>query len=117
VWLRDQIFPGPRQEELPDLIVTWNDEAPFLALTSPRLGLVEGVNPDPRSGTHSSYGFMLAEGPGIPTAYEGRGHLKAVASTVLGVLGLRQMDRDGNPLPALIPHPAYHKASPVDVTK
>jgi predicted AlkP superfamily phosphohydrolase/phosphomutase len=103
VWLRDDVFPGSLQEHLPDLIVTWNDEAPIAALTSPRLGLVEEVSPDPRTGTHSTSGFLLAAGTGIPEGHQDQGHLLDVAPTVLHLLGLASTHHsiDGRPMPML----------------
>ena len=99
VWIRNEIFPGDRQEDLPDLIVTWNDEAPITALTSRRVGLIEGVNPDPRPGTHSTSGFLLAQGPGFPPGVQGHGRLVDVTATVLQLLGLTDLpDADGRPL-------------------
>jgi len=88
VWIRNEIFPGPRQEELPDLIVTWRDDAPIAALTSPRAGTVEGANPDSRPGTHSTAGLLVAHGPGIPEASEARGRLVDLAPTILHRLGV-----------------------------
>jgi predicted AlkP superfamily phosphohydrolase/phosphomutase len=88
VWLRNEVFPGERQEQLPDLIVTWNDEASFTSLASPRFGTMEGDSADPRPGTHSPYGFLLAAGAGIPSGVQGSGHLLDVASTALNLLGL-----------------------------
>jgi predicted AlkP superfamily phosphohydrolase/phosphomutase len=102
VWIRNEIFPGDRQEDLPDLIVTWDDALPFTALASPRLGLVEGASPDPRPGTHSPRGFLLAAGAGIPRGQRGDGHLRDVAPTVLGLLGLEPApEMDGCALTAL----------------
>jgi predicted AlkP superfamily phosphohydrolase/phosphomutase len=103
VWLRDDVFPGSLREHLPDLIVTWNDEAPIAALTSPRLGLVEEASPDPRTGTHSPSGFLLAAGAGIPEGHQDQGHLLDVAPTVLHLLGLETTypGIDGKPLPVL----------------
>jgi predicted AlkP superfamily phosphohydrolase/phosphomutase len=99
VWTRNRIFSGPRQEELPDLIVTWNDEAPLVAVRSPRVGLVEAVNPDSRPGTHSTSGFLVAEGPGIAQGCQGHGHLSDVAPTVMDLLALtRPRHMDGKPL-------------------
>jgi predicted AlkP superfamily phosphohydrolase/phosphomutase len=107
VWIRNEIFPGPRQEELPDVIVTWNDDAPLTALQSPRFGTIEGVNTDPRPGTHSTRGFLLAAGPGIGHAANGRGHLADVAPTVLRLLGVtRTQHLDGQPLEPLTRAPA-----------
>jgi predicted AlkP superfamily phosphohydrolase/phosphomutase len=103
VWLRDDVFTGTLQDHLPDIIVTWNDEVPIAALASPRLGLIEETSPDPRTGTHSPYGFLLAVGRGIPEGHEGYGHLIDVAPTVLSLLGLepRHYDIDGRSLPIL----------------
>jgi predicted AlkP superfamily phosphohydrolase/phosphomutase len=106
VWIRNEIFPGPKQEELPDLMVTWSDEAPIVSLTSPRLGTVEGVNPDKRSGTHSTTGFLIAKGPALPQGYEGRGRLVDVPATVLKLSGVQQvsgLDGGGLELPQASP--------------
>jgi predicted AlkP superfamily phosphohydrolase/phosphomutase len=102
VWIRNEIFPGERQEQLPDLIVTWNDEAPFTSLASPRFGCIEGDTADPRPGTHSPYGFLLAAGAGVPHALHGGGRLVDVAPTVMKFLGLTPpANMDGAPLIAL----------------
>jgi hypothetical protein len=69
-------------------MVSWNDEAPIAALASPRAGTVEGVNPDPRPGTHSTSGFLMAQGPSIPAEYQGRARLVDVAPTVLHLAGV-----------------------------
>lgn len=99
VWIRNEIFPGERQEHLPDVIVTWNDAAPFTTLSSPRIGRVEGETADLRPGTHSPYGFLLAGGTGAPPGGHSRGHLADVAPTILRLLGLDLPDGlDGTPL-------------------
>jgi predicted AlkP superfamily phosphohydrolase/phosphomutase len=101
VFVRHETYAGLREEALPDLIVTWNDDAAFSAVNSPRVGSIQGVNPDPRPGTHAPYGFVLAGGPGIPRC-QGRGHLADVAPTVLRLLGLTDMQGfDGAPLEVL----------------
>ncbi len=117
VWIRDQVFPGPKQEELPDVLVSWNDEASLTALQSPRFGEVAGVNPDVRSGTHSASGFLLAAGPAVPAGIRGRGRLTDVAPTVLALLGsTRDRDLDGRPLDALTqaPTPAGGASAPAE---
>jgi predicted AlkP superfamily phosphohydrolase/phosphomutase len=99
VWIRNEVFPGPKQDELPDIVVTWNDEAPITALHSPRLGTIAGVNPDPRTGTHSIEGFLLASGPAFAAGAHARGRLTDVAPTVLSLLGSGGADAlDGAPL-------------------
>ena len=88
VWIREEVFPGQRGDQLPDLVVSWNDAAPIAALEAPGMGRVEGASPDPRTGTHSTSGFLLACGPGIAAGRQARGHLVQVAPTVLQLLGL-----------------------------
>ena len=98
VWIRNDVFPGAMQEHLPDVIVTWSDEAAIEAVTSPRIGRLEGVNPDQRTGTHSRSGFLIANGPGIPRSLRARACLTDVAPTVLKLLGLDLPGADGSPL-------------------
>src|SRR5262245_21653344 len=113
VWIRNEAFPGGRQDQLPDLMVTWNDDVPFMALRSPRFGAVEGVSPDPRPGTHSPHGFLLAGGARVPRAYQGHGRLTDVAPTVLCLLGLGPIDdMDGRPLTTVTPDAAGGIAEP-----
>lgn len=88
VWVRNEVFPGERQEQLPDLIVAWNNDAPFTTIASPRFGCIEGENADPRPGTHSPDGFLLATGAGMPRGLKTTGHLVDVAPTVMTLLGL-----------------------------
>ncbi|HSE87964.1 MAG TPA: alkaline phosphatase family protein [Candidatus Binatia bacterium] len=102
VWIRNEVFPGERQEQLPDLIVTWNDAAPFTSVASPRFGCIEGDTADPRPGTHSPYGFLLAAGAGVPRGSQGVGRLVDVAPTVMKFLGVTfPSNMDGTPLIAL----------------
>ena len=55
----DAVFPGPRRDHLPDLIVLWNPEAPLRQVVSPAVGTVTGESPDRRPGTHTPPGFLL----------------------------------------------------------
>src|SRR5262249_774023 len=95
--------PGDRQEHLPDLIVTWNDKEPITSLGSHRIGLLEGKSPDPRPGTHSPFGFLIAEGRDIPENGSDTGHLVDVAPTILDLLGLGAIPvMNGTPLAGLV---------------
>jgi len=102
VWLRSEVFPGPAQEHLPDIMVAWNDRAPFRALSSARLGMVEKESPDPRTGTHSWRGFCLAQGTRFVRGGSAAGRLQDVAPTVLGLLGVTAGDMDGVALGILL---------------
>jgi predicted AlkP superfamily phosphohydrolase/phosphomutase len=102
VWFRNETFPGERQEQLPDIIVAWNNEAPFTSLASPRIGRIEGDNADLRPGTHSPDGFLLAAGAGMHKGLRDYGRLIDVAPTAMKLLGLTlPVNFDGVPLTVL----------------
>lgn len=104
VWIRDEIFPGPRKEELPDVIVTWNHDDAITALASSRIGRIDGASPDIRTGTHSTNGFLIAQASGI-AAGVGSGRLVDVPATILTLAGVdAAAELDGTPLH--LPHPA-----------
>ena len=99
VWARNEIYPGPMQDTLPDLIVSWNDASPITALSSARMGTVEGPSPDPRTGTHSTRGFMVLSGADVVGPVSGMGRLVDVAPTVLSLVGIdSEPNMDGQPL-------------------
>jgi len=98
VWLRSEVFAGPAQEYLPDIVVAWNNNAPFRALSSARMGTVERESPDPRTGTHSWRGFCLAQGAGFARGGSAAGRLQDVAPTVLELVGVTPGDMDGTAL-------------------
>jgi predicted AlkP superfamily phosphohydrolase/phosphomutase len=85
----DRAYPGARRAYLPDLIVQWSADRPITAAQSPRVGVVSSPSPDPRPGTHTGPGFVLAAGPGIAAGQtlEG-GDILDVAPTLLSFLGV-----------------------------
>ncbi len=60
-----ELCPGPRAHELPDLGILWNCEAPIATVESPRLGRIHLPVQEERTGNHRAGGFMLARGPRI----------------------------------------------------
>lgn len=103
IWIRDEVFPGTAREHLPDLMVTWNGDAPISAVSSREIGTIERPSPDPRTGTHSPTAFLLATGPGIQEAWRGAGRLVDVAPTVLALLGVELAGAmDGRPLAPMV---------------
>ena len=99
VWLRDDVFAGPAQEHLPDLIVTWEGSKPIAAISSSAIGIIERPSPDPRTGTHSPSAFLLAGGTGFRAGSRGKGRLVDVAATVLELLRVPpDPGMDGRPL-------------------
>jgi predicted AlkP superfamily phosphohydrolase/phosphomutase len=62
VILVDDVFPGPRRDWLPDLVVVWEPVRRFDRILSPSIGEVTGTSPDARPGTHAAPGFILVAG-------------------------------------------------------
>jgi predicted AlkP superfamily phosphohydrolase/phosphomutase len=82
-------FPGERLAYLPDLIVRWAGEGPVTGATSARIGTLQKESPDPRPGTHTGPGFVLASGPSIQSAGTlPSGHIVDFAPTLLALLGV-----------------------------
>lgn len=95
VYKREDIFPGPYMESVPDIItrlhpmyrVGTNPAAPlYTKLTA---GDVRG----PLSGWHDDYGVMIVAGPGVAGETNVQGaELKNMAPTVLRALGMAAPD-------------------------
>jgi predicted AlkP superfamily phosphohydrolase/phosphomutase len=83
-----QAFPGPAQAQLPDLLVSWNEEAPIEAVRSEDGRLITGLSPDRRSGNHRPDGFAIVCGLGLPRGRATTGRVLDVAPTVLASFGL-----------------------------
>lgn len=98
VFYTDQVFPGPQRDRLPDLIVTWRDEAEINGAYSQKIGIINGDSPDPRTGNHRPQGFAIMHGPGIEKALSSEGHIFDVAPTVFRYFGLKPPSYiDGKP--------------------
>jgi predicted AlkP superfamily phosphohydrolase/phosphomutase len=98
VWIVHEHFEGPMADHLPDITITWHNDAPISALHSDTMGTVTGESPDPRTGTHSTRGFSLAFGDSVPAGTAASGHLTDLGPTVLALLGLDSTGMDGAPL-------------------
>jgi predicted AlkP superfamily phosphohydrolase/phosphomutase len=89
VFHTDRLFPGPQRKRLPDLIIVWQDEALISGAYSEKIGRVNGISPDLRSGNHRPHGFAIFYGPGIGKQQVSEGHLADVAPTILKYFGLK----------------------------
>ena len=69
---RDQAYPGPMSERLPDLFVEWNYEVGVTAVGSEKTGPILGRNHHCRSGDHRPGGLFIALAPGLPAGELGR---------------------------------------------
>jgi predicted AlkP superfamily phosphohydrolase/phosphomutase len=101
VIVAEQAFAGPRQDQLPDLVVCWSDEARISALESAAAGTVAGASPDGRTGTHKPPGFVLARcAPDRTISIRDRAHIFDFAPTLLASFGIdKPAAMEGSPWP------------------
>ncbi len=95
-----QELPGPCRDRLPDITVRWEASFPWSSVHSPRFGTIELRNQDSRSGSHSTRGFLLAAGDGIPRAATITGaSIYDMVPTIMDTAGLRApAECEGRPL-------------------
>ncbi len=89
VTLSRERFAGPHLEGLPDITVAFDQSFPWTEVRSPRFGTVAVEPPAGRSGSHTPYGFLVLDGPGIPAGRVLAGHSTFdIAPTVLSLAGV-----------------------------
>jgi predicted AlkP superfamily phosphohydrolase/phosphomutase len=111
-------FPGPRSDELPDLIVVWNEENKLgttnagggrgskVRVSSPKIGTVEATNTYCRTGDHLLEGMFVARGPGIaPGRLDRVVPTLDLAPTFARMMGCEMRGVDGVPIPELLDAP------------
>jgi predicted AlkP superfamily phosphohydrolase/phosphomutase len=110
-----ELFQGRRLDELPDLLVEWSDEGPLantsvgpadaaaVRATSPKIGLIEGVNNWGRTGEHRKDGLIAISAPGARAGKLNDVDLVDVAPTVMGLLGVEHPGLDGRAVTGLLP--------------
>ena len=86
----DEVFPGSRADQLPDLVVLWEAELGQLqAVSGPGIGTVEGAPLDARPGTHEPPGFLLTVEPGGASGETtDQGHVQDLAPSLLSHFGV-----------------------------
>lgn len=110
----DALHGGDRLDTLPDLLVDWNDLVPTgstllaggagatVRASSPKLGVVEGVNEYGRTGEHRPGGWFVSAGPGIsPTRVAFEVPLTALAPSLAAMVGVDMPSADHAPAPEL----------------
>ena len=108
------LYQGPHLAELPDLIVDYADEiatgsahvnggrGAAVRVTSPKIGVVEGINTYGRTGEHRAQGLLIAAGPGItPGALPQPISVMDLAPTWTQALGVELTDVDGTAIEGL----------------
>jgi predicted AlkP superfamily phosphohydrolase/phosphomutase len=81
-----ELYPGPRAADLPDLTVLWSSDSPINVLQSEKVGRLEHRSVEQRSGNHRPEGFLLARGPAFKAGQaELRGDILQLAPTLLAL--------------------------------
>jgi len=102
----DDVYERRPGDDLPDLFVEWNREAPIERVWSPDVGTVVAPATHWRTGDHTRTGLLLARGPGIvPHARHDAIGLEHLAPTLAASLGVELPDVDGRPLTDLVAAP------------
>ena len=87
VWRREEIYQGPRADELPDLVVKPADG--YQVTTEFRRGLLVEPMPGFLTGTHRMEGILVLHGPGICSGVTVEGaSIADLAPTILHLMGL-----------------------------
>jgi predicted AlkP superfamily phosphohydrolase/phosphomutase len=110
VVLIDDACPGPERRHLPDLVVTWRNEARVLHdLAGPGCGHVHGLAGHEiapyYTGNHRAVAFLAARGPGVRAGGGLTGaHIVDIAASILALLGVDAPTwLEGEALPELLP--------------
>ncbi|MEX2201170.1 MAG: alkaline phosphatase family protein [Dongiaceae bacterium] len=85
-------------DALPDLVAAWSRAAPYRALASPTIGLIEGEYRGVRSGDHRAGGRLYMTGPAIAAAKLPPVRTEDIAPTICHLLGVELPDVDGRPI-------------------
>lgn len=84
-----EMFPGPRIDDLPDLVILWSAAAPINCVESPSVGRISQRAHEDRSGNHRAEGFIFARGPSIRRhEAELLGDIQQIPSTLLALHGV-----------------------------
>lgn len=96
-------FPGRAVDQLPDMMVIWNNHRPIEAVESPSLGVIKNGEPG-RHGSHTAEAGMFASGPGIQAGPPIADAWDIdIAPTVLALLGIAPSEElDGKPIAELL---------------
>ncbi len=95
----DRLFDGPCRDDLPDLNVAWNQNAPIRKISSPKIDRIEREFGGRRTGDHREQGFFWGRGPGIePGPLHVTPSIMDIGPTLAALLGVPLSDVDGNPI-------------------
>jgi predicted AlkP superfamily phosphohydrolase/phosphomutase len=96
------LYAGPREGALPDVVARWRRDQPIEALLHPQAGRTEGRFKGFRTGDHREEGLVLTTGPGVRAGLASEPvRVEDLGPTLCSWLGVPVPDVDGRPSPAL----------------
>lgn len=96
-------FQGEFLGGLPDLLVEWDRESPFYAVTSEHTGEIGPALSWGRSGDHTPHAMLIGAGPNIGHGSFARPpELVDIAATVGSLLAVDMSSLEGQPIPEIV---------------
>lgn len=97
-----EIYHGPHVDDLPDLLVEWNWDAPVASVSSPTIGTVAKDDPETRTGDHRPEGLIVAAGPGVvPGRLSGRVRSVDISATLAALCDVELSGVEGSRVTAI----------------
>jgi predicted AlkP superfamily phosphohydrolase/phosphomutase len=84
---RAEVFPGLKDDTLPDIFVEWRGQHLIRSVSSPAIGTVTAERETARTGDHTAEGLVIVRGPGIAPEVHFTMDPKAFAPLVCGLIG------------------------------
>lgn len=104
VYWGTQVYQGAQPNEAPDLLVHWNRKYPINSAYSPKIGKIEKIYWDNRTGDHRSGGLFIANHPSItPEKIDTAYSILDLSPTLSALLNVALDNCDGKPIPEIIP--------------
>jgi predicted AlkP superfamily phosphohydrolase/phosphomutase len=87
----EHTYPGPRTNDLPDLLVDWNREGPIFSVSSPKIGTIHNNDLPSRTGDHRPVGMFWAVGPSFQSSRLNEPtSVYSFSPTILSLFGIDQ---------------------------
>jgi len=94
-----EFHPGPFCEDVDDLVVEWNREAPIRSMSSPGIGTLRAGQPVARTGDHRPDCLFVIRGTGIRQGeIDHPFAVTDIAPTLCFLLGVSTDDMEGTPI-------------------
>jgi predicted AlkP superfamily phosphohydrolase/phosphomutase len=99
IFRSDEIYQGERPMGHPDILVEWNRNAPIASVSSAKIGKIDKVYWDSRTGDHKPGGLFLVSGTSIePRRIEDPTSIVDFAPTIASLLDVPLPHSNGEPI-------------------